>query len=46
MMWLNYKSVYGAPVPASQKGCRTEEFGFLDSKVEVVCLGCDAVSLL
>jgi len=45
-MWLNYKAVYGALVPASQKGYGTEEFGFLDSKVEVVHLGCDAVSLL
>jgi len=36
MMWLNYIAVYGALVPASQEGCGIEEFGFLDSKVEVL----------
>jgi len=36
MLWLNYKVVYGALVSASQEGYGTEEFSFLDSKVEVL----------
>jgi hypothetical protein len=38
MLWLNYKAVYGALVPASQESYVTEEFGFLDSKVEVLTM--------
>jgi len=38
MMWLNYKAVYGSLVPPSQEGYGTEEFGFLDSKVEFLTM--------